>query len=211
MAQVIRKPQTKEPMAAWHIGSTFEKNATFAYGHHYLIVQDGKIIGSTIGTIGKKQVKLNKKFFKNLKCSLFSKKVKADIYAFANGFYGSQLGTRIDGFFPPKTREQYRIVASFSSYYVIDDIEKVYRTFIQKPGAYFYTIENMVNVFREISKMELERIAPTFTCPKTTYYLMEYNKESKDPGVHEIFNKYKEAMVRQYKEMGYKLSINLGK
>ena len=211
MAQEIRKPQTKEPMAAWHIGSTFEKNATFAYGPHYLIVQDGEIIGSTTGTIGKKKVKLNKKFFKNLKCGLFSKKVKADIYAFTNGFFGSQFGTKIDGFFPRNTREQYRIIGSFSSYFLIDNIEKVYRTFIEKPGALFYTIPNMVNVFSEISKMELDRIAPTFTCPKSTYYLMEYNKNSTDPAIHEIFNKYKDAMVRQYKEMGYKISINLGK
>ena len=64
MATVIKRKTLSEPTFACRLGERFEKNSTFDTSEQltYILVQDGKMIGSTTGKTqyGNKEVKLNK-------------------------------------------------------------------------------------------------------------------------------------------------------
>lgn len=215
MATVIRKQETKDYMAIWHIDSTFEKNSTFnTVGcDSYVLVQDGKIVGSTTGKTRykSKTVKLNKKFFPELKCGLFSKKVKVDIFHVEHSFnltsYG--IGCRVNYDYMKAPGEEYIVECNLSASVMIEDPEKIYKNLIESIGGLFYTTEDLREAFKKFVEHELQEVTHSLTLPAGRYSVTKFYADK--PETQEIFKQMKQRLEADFKRMGYKLHLEITK
>ena len=218
MATVIKKQPTKDYMFAWHIDDHFEKNSTFDTkdGFTYVIVQDGKVIGSTTGKTqyGNKTVKLSKKFFPELKCGLFSKNVNVDIYCLKTNYdmgfsYGNKLN--IFGDYPKNAPANKTRCLSF--YYTIgmkiSDVEKAYKSFFVKTESLFITIDSIKNFIKTVSDAVLDDVVETLSFPLETP-IPSFSIESHlTPESKELFTKFKALAEKTWKDFGYDAKISL--
>lgn len=212
---VIKTPETKVPVVAWHIGSKFEKNAPFEAGinHQYLVIQNGKVLGATTGTVSKGRksstATLSKKHFKELKCGLFSKTVKAEIYSLRDGFFLESHVTRFREYFPKGEATTLTVEAKFSAYLLVDDAKKVYETLLKKTGDEFYTYNGISHVFHDLAIEAMNRVAKKGAVPAGTYYVNEARKN--DPEIKALMEAFSKEIIPMFKQMGYKLSVSPAK
>ena len=215
MATEIRKQQTKDFMAIWHIDSVFEKNSTFntAGCDYYVLVQDGKIVGSTNGKTRykSKTVKLNKKFFPNLKCGFFSKKVKVDIFHVEHSFllnsYG--IGCRVKYDYMKAPGQEYITEYDISGSVMVDNPERIYNSLIETTGGLFYTVEDLRAAFKMFAQRELEAVTKSLTLPAGRYSASKYHAGNAND--LEVYNLLKQRLEKVFKEMGYKLHLEITK
>jgi hypothetical protein len=202
-------------MAIWHIDSEFEKNSTFeTVGcDYYVLVQDGKVIGDTNGKTAykSKTVKLNKKFFNELKCGFFSKKVKVDIFHVEHSFnltsYG--IGTRAKCDYMKAPGEEYIVECSLGASVMVDDAVKIYRNLIENIGGLFYTTEDLRAAFKTLVERELEQITHSLTLPAGRYNVSKLYENK--PEIQQIYAELKKRLTADFKNMGYKLNLNMEK
>ena len=215
MATVIRKQQTKDLMAIWHIDSQFEKNSTFATEgcDYYVLVQDGKIIGETTGKTRykSKTVKLNKKFFKDLKCGFLSKKVKVDIFHVEHSFHltSYKIGTRVKYDYMKAPGEEYIMECSLSATVMVEDAVKIYKSLIENVGGLFYTVEDLKSAFKMFIERELKEVTHSLTLPAGRYNVSALYENK--PEIQQIYAEMKKRLTADFKNMGYKLNLQMEK
>lgn len=222
MATVIKKEKLNEPMFACRKGSIFEKNSTFDTNDQmmYILLQDDKIIGSTKGKTeyGGKIVKLNKKFFPELKCGLFSKDVNVEIYYIKHhSGYGFSIGQplKIFGSFPRKAPvgQVFNCLGiNFRVEINMSDPKKAYEFFIKKPKASYLSDANMKDFCIEIAKSTLDEVLPNLSFkPGTPFQNLNNENSLKCPESKELFTKFKELYEMAWKEFGYDAKVSLPK
>lgn len=220
MAQVIKKQPTKEPMFSWLIDDHFEKNSTFHTQDlwTYLIVQDDELIGSTTGTtrFGGKTVKLNKKFFSNLKCGFFSKTVKANIFCIKTTHivanYLSEI--TVDNKFPtdvPANQSYKNVCIQFTLNLNLTYPEKAYDVFIKNNSSLYTTQDTLKKVASELATRAMNEIMPTVSFPRETHIPNMLRDCTLTPVSEEVFNKFKACYEKMWENCGYKATVNLSR
>ncbi len=211
MATKICKQQTKDHMAVWHIDSTFEKNSTFTTegSNYYVLVQDGKVVGSTTGSYKSKPIKLNKKFFPDLKCGLFSKNVKVDIFHIASSLHLTpfKTGIAVKYDYLRAPGEEYIMNCELSARVRVDDPVKVYRSLIEDIGGLFYKTDDLMQAFKIFAERELKEVTHALTLPAGRYGVNRFHKITSEE--QQIFADIKKRLEDDFKKMGYKLTVEI--
>ena len=220
MATVIKKVNLPDPAFACLSGEHFEKNSTFDTSSEltYILVQDEKVIGSTTGKTryGNKTVKLNKKFFPELKCGLFSKNVDVDIYYIKNHHsFGFSKGSRLNifGSFPrnaPASQTFSCLGIDFMVEIRMDDPAKAYETFIVKTKTTYISDKSMRDFYINIGKSVLDEVCKNLSFkPGTPFPNPKTEKSLEFPETKELFTKFKTMYENTWKDFGYTAKVSI--
>lgn len=213
--KIAKRPEFKEKMAAWKIGSSFDKNVELGFdspygvtgwGEHYVIIQKGRLVGVTGGIVNvkeknKKKIinfeKLNKRFFPKLKCGLFSSTVKADVYSVATDIYTYQTINC--------SKLQYSVSVSYQLHLKIKDACQICERLLVKTNSSYYTQKSLISVVDELAKQACDRIIPTLSFSPCR---LTVNKSSTSKESTEFAEKFKYALTQDLAAIGYELSFS---
>lgn len=220
MATVIKRKTLSEPTFACLLGERFEKNSTFDTSEQltYILVQNGKMIGSTTGKTqyGNKEVKLNKKFFPDLKCGLFSKNVDVEMFYIKHHYgFGFSQGQRLSifGSFPRNVPADKSFKCLGIDYMVelnMSDPKKAYESFFIKTNTSYITVKSMNNFCIEVGKDVLDVVTKNLSFgPETRFPNLKNENNLQFPETKEIFTKFKELYEKTWKDFGYNAKVSL--
>lgn len=215
--KICRRPEFKEKMAAWRIGRTFEKGMELGYdspygvtgfGDHFVIVQKGKLVGDTSGYIGSKEQKgkklkkimlekLNKKYFPKLRCGLFSKKIKANIYS---------VTTNINTYPTINcSKNGYNLSVSFYAHLTIKDAALICDTLLEKTNSDRYTEKSLCAVYEELAYKACEKIIPTLSFGPCRLTVNAYSTSQQ---ALEVAEKFKFILTQDFNSIGYNIKFD---
>jgi hypothetical protein len=202
---------SQQPMAIRYLGDTFEKNQPFAwsvYHKYYALVQDGKVIGTTDAKpLGKKEapVLLNKKFFKNLKCGLFSKKVKVEIYQISDHI--SYKSPAASGDLTVRySSGNVSVDVTLENLITISDFSKIYDKLIEEKGTQ-YTLQGFKETYCDFVKFALDGICDSI--PDGTYRVCN-TPATKNAETEKIAAAVIKDLEHSYSLIGYKIKLKPG-
>ena len=210
--KIYKRPEFKETLAAWKLGSSFEKGVELGFdspygvtgwGEHFVIVQKGKLVADTDGivSISKKNnktkvkfKKLNRLYFPKLKCSLLSKKVKADVYSVATDIYTYQTINC--------TKSQYNVSVAYQMHLKIKDAAEICERLLVKTNSSYYTQKSLISVVEALAKQACEKIIPTLSFAPCR---LTVNKTATSKEAVEFAEKFKAYLKLDLAAIGYEL------
>lgn len=177
-----------------------KKNSTFDTYEQltYILIKDKKIIGSTSGKTRyvNKTVKLNKKFFPELKCDFFSKNVNVEIFYIKNHYdFGYYKGQRLNilGSFSrnvPADKSYNSLNIDFMVEMKMVNPDKAYEYFFVKTNSPYIRVKSMKNFCIEVGKSILDEVMKNLSFkPGTPFVNPKLEKNLQCPETKEIFTK----------------------
>ena len=215
--KICKRPEFKEKMAAWKIGSSFDNGVELGFdspygvtgwGENYVIIQKGKLVANTNGIVSikeknkKKQIhlqKLNKLYFPKLKCGplFFFGKVKADVYSVLTDIYTYQTINCV--------KSQYNVSVSYQMHLKIKDAAQICERLLVKTNSSYYTEKSVIAVVETLAKQACEKIIPTLSFSPCR---LTVNKSSTSKEAVEFAEKFKAYLKADLAAIGYELSFS---
>ena len=92
---------------------------------------------------------------------------------------------------------------------MVEDAIKIYKSLIENIGGLFYTTEDLRSAFKMFVERELEAVTHSLTLPAGRYNVSKLYEAK--PEVQQIYAELKKRLTADFKNMGYKLNLEMEK